>query len=127
MTARRRPRGRAAIVGAPGGGAGPVAYALSCPATGIPGKAITCTLSPQGVVVNDTVTLASAGTLVPSGLAFFNSGAPQHFTVTYPTAGTITVAATSADGGAVFGSPATIVVAAPRRKPRWCPPRRRGR
>lgn len=112
-------------------GAAPVVgYTLAGPGSVIAGKAAALIVTPLGTVGSDAVTLSDGGhgsTLSPSAPTWSGGSSARQVLFSNPTPGTYHVAATSADGGTVYGSPLTITVtAAPSRRPTagWVPPRR---
>ena len=89
-----------------------VGYTLSGPTAGFVGDTYTYTVTPAASVA-DTVTLSDSsggGQFSPTSLTFSGSSTAQTFTYTPGSKGTKSISATSAMGGAVGGSPVSLVV-----------------
>jgi hypothetical protein len=126
------------IVAATFGATPSVGYTLSGPGSVRAGEPASFTLAPSGTDT-DTVTLSDGGhggTFSPTSLSWSGTSGAKGFTYANPTPGTYSIAATSAAGGAVSGSPASLLVTPaaggpPTRTPggalKWCPPRPRAR
>jgi hypothetical protein len=91
-------------------------YTLTGPTSGTVGTASSnFTVTPAAAVTSDTITLSNGsggGTFAPSSLSWSASSAAKTFTYTAASSGSKSLAATSGDGYAVTGSPASFAAGA---------------
>jgi hypothetical protein len=97
-----------------------VGYSVSGPTSGNVGAASTSFTVTPSATATDTITLSDGGqggTFSPASLTFSGSSSPQMFAYTPASAGTKTLTLTSANGGAITGSPLSYTAAVPEPPP----------